>query len=253
MAKHCEDRRLPLADPALIGFQCVTGRPPTDLGKDHLCRCAAVPRAAPTRTRMTEDDLCHHSQIIPDHRQLILEAQRGDSRALDHLYQSTAPRLLGYVRALVGPDDADDVASETWASILAGLPAYRSERGDFHAWAATIARHRAIDHLRRGGRAPLPLPPERLPQHVSGLDTERDAVDSLATERALALIGRLPREQASAVLLRVVFGMDAISAGRLLRKHPGAVRTATHRGLQSLRELLSGGVAEHILEHVAEH
>jgi RNA polymerase sigma-70 factor (ECF subfamily) len=182
------------------------------------------------------DDRCH--------RQIIREAQRGDTRALHSLYQRTAPRLLGYVRTLVGPDDADDVASETWASILADLSAYRLERGDFHAWAAAIARHRAIDHLRRGGRAAVPLPLERLPQDVSALDTERDAVDSLATQRSLALIGRLPREQAAAVLLRVMLGMDAVSAGRVLRKQPGAVRTATHRGLRNLREQLNGGKAE---------
>lgn len=195
---------------------------------------------------MAEDDHCHQqSQIVRRQSQLAREAQRGDAGALGRLYQTTAPRLLGYVRTLVGPDDADDVASETWASILADLSAYRFERGDFQAWAATIARHRAIDHLRRGGRAALPLPPERMPQRVSGLDTERDAVDSLATKQALALIGRLPREQAAAVMLRVVLGMDAASAGRVLRKHPGAVRTAAHRGLRNLREQMSGGVKEH--------
>ena len=37
-------------------------------------------------------------------------------------------------------------------------------------------------------------------------------------------------------MLRVILGMDAVSAGRVLRKHPGAVRTATHRGLRTLRE-----------------
>lgn len=182
------------------------------------------------------DDLCH--------RKIIIEAQHGDVRAWHRLYQTAAPRLLGYVRSLVGSDDADDVASETWARILADLPGYRFEKGDFHAWAATIARHRAIDHLRRGGRAALPLPPERFPQRTSALDTERDAVDSLATERALALIGELPREQAAAVMLRVVLGMDAISAGRVLRKHPGAVRTAAHRGLRNLRERMDGSTAE---------
>ncbi|MGW5234218.1 sigma factor-like helix-turn-helix DNA-binding protein, partial [Streptomyces nodosus] len=40
------------------------------------------------------------------------------------------------------------------------------------------------------------------------------------------------------VLLRVVVGLDAPAAARVLGKRPGAVRTAAHRGLRRLaREL----------------
>ena len=52
------------------------------------------------------------------------------------------------------------------------------------------------------------------------------------------LIATLPPDQAEAVLLRVVVGLDAASAGRVLGKRPGAVRTAAHRGLRRLAELL---------------
>jgi RNA polymerase sigma-70 factor (ECF subfamily) len=176
------------------------------------------------------------------HLEIIAEAQRGDHRALHALYEATAPRLLGYVRSLIGPDDADDVASETWTRILIDLPAYRTDRGDFHSWAAAIARYRAIDHLRRNRRA-VPIPADWIGHEPAPQDTERDAVDALATAEVLALISTLPRDQAAAVLLRVVLGMDAVSAGRVLRKRPGAVRTATHRGLHSLRARL-GGAAE---------
>ncbi|HTW03692.1 MAG TPA: hypothetical protein VMF87_25560, partial [Streptosporangiaceae bacterium] len=47
----------------------------------------------------------------------VLErAQRGDGEAFRELYRDTQPRLLRYLRALVG-DDAEDVASETWLQI----------------------------------------------------------------------------------------------------------------------------------------
>ncbi|MDX6354999.1 MAG: polymerase sigma-70 factor, subfamily, partial [Streptomyces sp.] len=48
----------------------------------------------------------------------------------------------------------------------------------------------------------------------------------------------LPREQAEAVLLRVVMGLDSTSAARVLGKRAGSVRMATHRGLRRLAELL---------------
>jgi RNA polymerase sigma-70 factor, ECF subfamily len=48
----------------------------------------------------------------------------------------------------------------------------------------------------------------------------------------------LPPDQAEAVLLRAVLGLDAQTAARILGKRPGAVRTAAYRGLRTLaREL----------------
>ena len=55
-------------------------------------------------------------------------------------------------------------------------------------------------------------------------------------DAALALIARLPRDQAEAVLLRVVVGLDAKAAAKVLGKRAGAVRTAAHRGLRALAE-----------------
>jgi len=36
------------------------------------------------------------------------------------------------------------------------------------------------------------------------------------------------------VLLRVVVGLDAVTAAKVLGKRPGAVRVAAHRGLRTL-------------------
>lgn len=70
-------------------------------------------------------------------------------------------------------------------------------------------------------------------------DTAGEALDAVATDRALAAIVALPREQAEAVLLRVVMGLDSTSAAQVLGKRAGSVRMATHRGLRRLAEQLS--------------
>ena len=62
---------------------------------------------------------------------------------------------------------------------------------------------------------------------------------SMTTAEAVSLIAMLPREQAEAVLLRVVVGLDAQTAGRILGRRAGAVRTATYRGLRQLAHLLA--------------
>ncbi|MGH6653733.1 MAG: sigma factor-like helix-turn-helix DNA-binding protein, partial [Actinocrinis sp.] len=65
-------------------------------------------------------------------------------------------------------------------------------------------------------------------------DPAREAVDRLATRRALRMISRLPANQAEAVMLRVVVGLDVAQTASVLGKRPGAVRVAAMRGLRQL-------------------
>lgn len=166
-------------------------------------------------------------------------AQGGDEHAFAVVYRLVQPLLLGYVRGLVG-DDAEDVTSEAWLEIARDLGRFRGDGAGFRGWAATIARHRALDHLRRQDARPRarPLDTELLDLPAAE-DTADRALEALATERALSLIASLPPDQAEAVLLRVVVGLDGVSAARVLGKRAGAVRTAAHRGLKRLSRLLS--------------
>lgn len=168
---------------------------------------------------------------------VVERARAGDEDAFRHLYRAVQPRMLNYLRALIGHADAEDVASETWTRIARDIRSFRGAGDDFRAWAATIAHHRAVDHLRRR-RPPTPLPIEDMPHQAASNDTEREAVENISTASALTLIAQLPPDQAQAILLRVVIGLDAPSAGKVLGKRPGAIRTAAHRGLRNLARRL---------------
>ena len=65
-------------------------------------------------------------------------------------------------------------------------------------------------------------------------DDALQAHDDLA--RALALVRRLPPDQADAVLLRIVAGMDVGQVAEVMGRSEGSVRVLVHRGLQRLRE-----------------
>lgn len=167
----------------------------------------------------------------------VAGAQEGDEAAVRFLYRTLQPRILGYLRAIVGEVDAEDVASETWTRIARDLRSFHGDGNGFRAWAVTIARHRAIDHMRR--RNPTtPIPPQELPHHPAHDDPEREAITAMDTMSALAMIAELPPDQAQAILLRVVVGMDAGTVAKVLGKRPGAVRTATYRGLRNLAKRL---------------
>lgn len=169
----------------------------------------------------------------------VLAAQDGDEDAFRTVYRAVHPRLLGYIRTLVGEVDAEDVASESWLQIARDLDRFSGDADRFRGWAARIARNRALDHLRMRGRRPAQGGDEtELTDKPADADTAVEAMEALATGHTMDLIAQLPQDQAEAVILRVVVGLDAKSAAEALGKRPGAVRTAAHRGLKRLAELL---------------
>jgi RNA polymerase sigma-70 factor (ECF subfamily) len=178
----------------------------------------------------------------------VARAQQGDEAAFSTAYRIVHPPLLGYLRGLVG-DDAEDVASDAWLEVARDLGRFRGDGAGFRAWTATIASHRAMDHLRRIRSRPRGT---ALESELTGLpsprDTAAEAFETVSTRQALALIAQLPRQQAEAVLLQTVIGLDGPAAARVLGKRPGAVRSATHRGLRRLERYLAslprGGVTD---------
>lgn len=168
----------------------------------------------------------------------VRAARAGDAAAFEDVYRDVQPRLLRYLQAMVG-QDAVDVASETWLQASRDLHRFRGGADDLRGWVVGIGRHRALDLLRAQGRRPSdPHDPATLPERPGSGDAYDGAEQALATRQALTMIGRLPQDQAEAVLLRVVVGLDGPAAAKVLGKRAGAVRMATSRGLARLAELL---------------
>jgi RNA polymerase sigma-70 factor (ECF subfamily) len=158
----------------------------------------------------------------------------GDGDAFRQVYRAVHPGLLRYLEVLVGPDEAEDVASETWAQASRDLGRFSGDADGFRGWVTTIGRHRALDLLRRRSRRVQVVSDltDLDPPHADDIE---EAVDELlGTSTALALLRELPRDQAEAIMLRVVLGLDAKTAGAVLGKRPGAVRSAAQRGLRNL-------------------
>ena len=164
--------------------------------------------------------------------------REGDEAAFREVYRSVQPALLRYLTSLVGTDEAEDVAAEGWTQAISHLPQFSGGGDAFRAWLTTICRNRALDHLRRRQRRPSRGLDES-DDWPSSTDVAEYVVGHIKSEEALALIATLPVEQREAVMLRVVLGFDAATAGRILGKRPGAVRVAAHRGLRTLARRLA--------------
>lgn len=168
---------------------------------------------------------------------LLASARAGDATAFAQLYREAQPRLLRYATSLVG-QDAEDVTAEAWLQIARDLHKFTGDMMGFRGWTATIVRNRAFDHLRAAQRRPTTPLEEFFLDRPSDHDTAAAAAENLTTASALRLIASLPADQAEAVLLRTVVGLDAPTAAKILGKRPGAVRVAAHRGLKSLARIL---------------
>ena len=177
----------------------------------------------------------------PDH---LDAARSGNVSAFEALYTETQPRLLRYATGLVG-QDAEDITAEAWLQISRDLYRFEGDVQAFRGWAATIVRNRALDLIRANARRPADATDMSAFERADHFDTAGLAAETLSTEAALKLINTLPPDQAEAVLLRVVVGLDGATAAAVLGKRPGAVRVAAHRGLKALARQLGHIADEH--------
>lgn len=166
-------------------------------------------------------------------------ARRGEESGVAGLWRALNPLVLRYLRVVVG-QAADDVASETWLQAAYEIRRFRGDAAGFRIWLFRVARHRALEELRRSGRRREdPAGLLGADDRASRDDPAREAVERMATRRALSLIAELPANQAEAVMLRVVVGMDVTQTAEVLGKRPGAVRVASMRGLRRLATMVN--------------
>jgi len=70
--------------------------------------------------------------IGADFAGVLAAAQQGDEAAYARLWRDGNPPLLRYLR-VVSSGDPEDVAAETWASVVRGLRRFRGEERDWRA------------------------------------------------------------------------------------------------------------------------
>ncbi len=175
-----------------------------------------------------------------DFAALLAAAQGGSHDAFAVLWRDANPALLRYLR-VVAADGAEDIAAETWVQVVRGLPRFTGDEGAWRAWLFTTARRRLLDQARLRKRHPAePLDEISATEVPRTAGADQIAMENIATESALALLARLPEQQAEVILLRVVAGLDTEVVADMLGRSPGAVRVAAHRGLRKLATLLSG-------------
>jgi RNA polymerase sigma-70 factor (ECF subfamily) len=172
-----------------------------------------------------------------DFRGTLQGAQRGDEEAFARLWREFQPGLLRYLRIKAAPV-AEDLAADIWVRALRALPGFEGDEQGFRGWLYTTARNRLTDWYRSGERRIDVIEHASLVVLPSATNVEDEADEHSATDRAVAMIGELPPDQAEAVMLRIVVGMDVARVADLMGRTPGSVRVLCHRGLKRLEQRL---------------
>ena len=174
---------------------------------------------------------------------VVEAAARGEPAALSELFRNYQPMLLRYLRNRAF-DVADDVAGEVWLAVARNVGRFVGDEAGFRRWLFTIARCRLIEvHRQQGRRRTAPVPPEvfgaRGQAHPSAGsdDPALVVVDQLSAQRAVdAIVAGLTPDQAEAILLRVVAGLEVAEVAAVMGHTASSVRVLCHRGLRRLRD-----------------
>ena len=186
-------------------------------------------------------------------RRLTQEQERGllrrlrarDESALAELYDALAPWVLGLAfRILQDEDEAEEVVADTFTQVWTRVDRHDETRGALVPWILSIARHRALDELRRRtrwwrraerwGEAQIAEPDADAQDPVEaalpGWPVHREVHRALAS---------LPEEQQRVVTLAYFEGLSHSEIARRLGQPLGTVKTRIRAAQAKLADALS--------------
>lgn len=160
---------------------------------------------------------------------LVEAAKQGDRDAFAELYRRTRPAVFRLASFRAGEPAAEDIVAETFLRAWKALPDHRDTGAPFAAWLYGIARHVAVDEIRRSARSE---PRDELPDR--GVET--GAHDRMAL---LEAIERLPEEQRLVIELKYFAGLTNAEVASVIGGTTGAINAKQWRALGAMRTFLS--------------
>jgi RNA polymerase sigma-70 factor (ECF subfamily) len=173
----------------------------------------------------------------------LLVAARTCSEPFGVFYERHFASVLAFFRRRVpGPEEAFDLAAETFAAALASVPRFQPGPEPPQAWLFAIARHKLSEALRSGriqdeARRSLAMEPIQLD------DEAIEILEATATAPAIELLETLAADQREAIEAHHIeeHGYAEIAAG--LRCSESVIRKRVSRGLAALNAQLRKGEA----------
>lgn len=174
-------------------------------------------------------------------QELVVRAQRGDSRAFDLLvlkYQGRVASLVG--RFVSDVSEVEDVTQEAFIKAYRAIPNFRGDSA-FYTWLYRIASNTAKNHLVSRGRRPSSdadvTDAEYFDEGEALRETETPENHYLGQELAkvvAAVLDELPKELRLALTLREFDGMSYEEISEVMDCPVGTVRSRIFRAREAV-------------------
>jgi RNA polymerase sigma-70 factor (ECF subfamily) len=178
-------------------------------------------------------------------RELVERLQRRDTQAMADLYDRFGRLVYSVVYAIVRDSGiAEDLLQETFVRIWNRVSGFDAQRGALGPWLLTIARNRAIDHIRSAGaRNSKNLFELEEREHKSTeIDAELDLQNKDQAKVIRAAMSKLTENQRRVIELAYYQGLSQMEIAEKLGEPLGTVKTWVRGALKKLREELPGPV-----------
>jgi RNA polymerase sigma-70 factor, ECF subfamily len=176
---------------------------------------------------------------VPLDATLLSSLLQKDVSAFEQLYDRHSRLVYGLVlRILQQASTSEEVVQDVFLQLWRNADQYDSSRGPFVPWLCTMARNRALDHLRlkserQRRREDLP---DELPSVVVAPDYEKALDEKRRAERVRALMASLSPQQKKAIELAYFEGLSHSEIAATLKEPLGTVKSWIRNGLLRLRE-----------------
>lgn len=168
-----------------------------------------------------------------EERLTVLLAQQGDREALGRLVDQYDPRLLYFVRRLLGCDDAAfDVLQSVWLTVHRSLGKLRAADA-FRVWLYRIAHDCTMTELRRRARQPIVLDDVEAVQPAEDSNVDEAAFDN--AELVHVALQDLSVDHRRVLTLRFLEDMNTEDIAQIVGCNPGTVKSRLHYAKAALR------------------
>jgi RNA polymerase sigma-70 factor, ECF subfamily len=176
-------------------------------------------------------------------RELLLGAQRLDSKALMEIYDQYNSSIYAYCMHLLGvPDAAEECVSETFLRFLQAVNSGRGPQSHLRAYLYRIAHNWIIDYYRR--KPTTPLDEFENIQSEEHLTIQSTVDKNMRQARMRAALQQLPDTQRQVIILRFLEGWDDKEIAEAISKSTSAINAIQYRAIENLRKIL--GVDEEV-------
>lgn len=178
----------------------------------------------------------------PDETLIRLIAQSHE-QALAQLYDRYHRLIFSLALGIVNDrDTAEEITLDVFMRVWQKADTYRADQAKVSTWLTHIARHHAIDILRRRAVRldQSAIHWEDIFSHVesSQPDPQESAELSLRRERIHAALAQLPADQKQALMLAYFGGYTQSQIAELLAQPLGTIKTRLRLAMQKVREFL---------------